>query len=133
MSRLKHVQAKEVQEVLRKHFNRPKDCYAVSFSAQVNHDLPSQHNVVGTLYLDHDDINLNQLETRLDGWAGKSNSIVFMEGNRKINVYHLFDKSTPEIGDVVRIVDKNQIVPYRVTNRIFDFTSSNIICYCEKG
>jgi len=133
MSRLKAINSKDLQEILRKHFFRPNDSYAVSFSAQVDQDLPTEHNVVGTLYLDQcDGVNANQLETRLRDNDGKSNLITFKQGRRKLNVYPLFNTIIPDVGDIVKIVDKDGTSDYKIESRLFDFTNNNITCYCAK-
>jgi len=59
---LKHLSLKEVQTILRKHFKTPTSCFGLNFTATVDHDMDTEHQVNATLYLDDDGgLNLNQL------------------------------------------------------------------------
>ena len=132
MSRVKNITAKEVQGILRTYFSRPKDSYAIEFQAEVEHGLPTNHLVAGTLILDHDEENLNQLSyTVLNRDKFKSFCIEFYEGGKRVNVYKPVI-GIPRLGEKVKIVGKQGLGVYNVIEVITDYSCNKIICSLKK-
>lgn len=127
---LKNITLREVQEILRAHYGRFKDCYAISFTAVVGHETQDEHKVSGVLCADEkglDQLEINRLERNKRQYV-----CTFLEGNKKLNTYAVHESFIPLKEDVILIHARGTKNNYRVLSRKIDYTTNSAIINCQQ-